>query len=113
MLKNARSELMTLTARQTAALAAAFTKKGTWYGNRNNTGGAYRRMCLRLADDGLVNENAPFPITVKGMVVLRDVWARRWGKHGCMAYQMDLEAVEKALAEVPDLANTARRKLAA
>lgn len=105
---------MQLTAVQQKALEAAFKKGGAWYAKRGTSmGGAYRRMCLRLVEMGLVAEDAPFPITVKGLVVLRDAWARRWGKRGCMADQLDLEAVERALADVPYLADQARRKLAA
>jgi len=105
---------MQLTVTQQKALEAAFKKNGAWYGSRGNQmGGAWRRMCLRMAESGLVSDTAPFPITMAGLVVLRDTYLRRWGKHGCMAYQLDLEAVEKALADFPALAAAAERKLAA
>ena len=105
---------MQLTATQTKALEAAFKKNGAWYGSRGNQmGGAWRRMCLRMAEAGLVAETAPFPITMAGLVALRDVYLKRWGRHGCMAYQMDLETVDKALAEFPALADMARRRFAA
>lgn len=94
---------MTLTKKQVAALNAAFTKGGAWYGRKGGlAGGAYRRMCFRLADLGLVSENPPYPITQAGLNVLRDERAKRWADHGSMATLLDLEAVEKALAEFPD-----------
>jgi hypothetical protein len=60
-------------------------------------GGAYRRMCLRLAKENLLSPKPPYPITLKGMLALRDACKARWAKDGCMAYQQDLEEVERAL----------------
>lgn len=105
---------MNLTKKQTEALVASFKKGGAVYGRRGNLmGGAYTRMCHRLVEMGLVGENPPHAITVKGLVVLRDLWARRWGKQGCMAYLEDLRSVEAALATVPDLAKRAEERLSA
>lgn len=105
---------MKLTVNQQKALAFAFKKGGAWYGQRGSrAGGAYSRMCERMADMGLVGRDGPHGITVKGLVVLHDLWRARWARHGCMAYQMDLQEVEAALADVPHLAARAREKLAA
>lgn len=88
-----------LTPRQKTALAAAFKKGGAWYGLRGSSaGGAYRRMCERLAALGLLQSRAPYEITPRGLIALRDIWAARWARHGCMAYQIDIEAVEAAVS---------------
>lgn len=87
-----------LTKQQFAALWAAFDKDGAWYGRRGGAmGGAYRRMCNRLADQKLVSASAPFPITRDGMKVLHEACRVRWAKSGCMAYQDDLKQVETAM----------------
>jgi hypothetical protein len=93
--------MTTLTKQQFKALWAAFKKNGAWYGRTGGAmGGAYRRMCKRLADQHLVSASAPYPITRKGMVALHDACRVRWAKSGCMAYQDDLNEVEAALKAV-------------
>lgn len=90
---------MQITPNQKKALAAAFKMGGAWYGRRGScAGGAYARMCKRMADLGLLSANAPYDITHDGLVALRDLWAKRWAIHGCEAYRLDLEAVEARLA---------------
>jgi hypothetical protein len=61
-----------LTARQVAALKAARDKGGAVYGRGRAglMGGAYRRMCERLAERGLVEDRPPFPITDAGRAAL-------------------------------------------
>lgn len=89
-----------LTPTQFKALWAAFDRNGAWYGRQGGAmGGAYRRMCLRMAEGklALVSRQPPYPITVTGMRVLREACHARWAKHGCMAYQDDLKKVEDAL----------------
>lgn len=89
---------MHFTSNQKRALAAAFKNGGAWYGHRgSNAGGAYRRMCERLANLGLLQSVAPYEITPRGLAALRDIWDARWRRHGCVAYQLDLEAVEAAV----------------
>lgn len=103
---------MKITKRQAQALEAAFKKNGAWYANRGSLmGGAYRRLCLHLVELNLVNEKPPYSITVTGLVVLRDRWAKRYAAHPCMAYQDDLKEVEAAIAEVPLMAKRAAEKL--
>ena len=95
---NRVSTAQKLTPTQKKALAAAFKKGGAWFAHRgSNAGGAYRRMCARLAGLGLLETRAPYAITPLGLLALRDIWAARWARHGCMAYQLDLEAVEAAI----------------
>lgn len=97
-MSNRISTTQRLTPTQKKALAAAFKKGGAWFAHRgSNAGGAYRRMCARLAGLGLVETRAPYAITPLGLLALRDIWAARWARHGCMAYQLDLEAVEAAI----------------
>lgn len=88
-----------LTPTQKKALAAAFKKGGAWFAHGgSNAGGAYRRMCARLAGLGLLETRSPYVITHHGLLALRELWAARWARHGCIAYQLDLEAVEAAIA---------------
>jgi hypothetical protein len=69
---------------QIKALVFGFLKKGASYAPGFRTGGAYRRMCERLAADEYLGEHPPFPITVKGLVALRELAAgqsrRRYAK---------------------------------
>ncbi len=96
---------MNLTKNQQAALAGAFTKGGAWYAKRGSSaGGAYYRMCRRLADMGLLTEHGPYEITPKGLSALRDIRSRKWGKHGSMATLADLEAVDAALRALKESA---------
>src|SRR5690606_35624467 len=89
-----------LTKAQTKALEAAFAKGGAWYGLKGSrAGGAYYRMCGRLASLGLVENSGPHPITLKGLQALRDIRAKRWAHHGSMATLIDLEKVEAAIAK--------------
>lgn len=107
-LANDLKAVMDLTTRQEQALAAAFKQGGAWYGKRGNLmGGAYLRLCHRLAALGLVNEDAPYAITVTGLIVLRNLRAQRFAKRSCMAYQDDLRDVEAALAKFPRAAQQA------
>jgi hypothetical protein len=89
---------------QIKALTYAFEKDGALYAPHTLKGGAFRRCCERLVAEGLLGEDPPFGITMRGLVALRDVRAVRWGNHGCMAYLDDLKAVEAALAKFPALA---------
>lgn len=61
-----------LTARQIDALRAARDKAGAIYGKgrKSGMGGAYRRMCERLAERGLVEDHPPFRITDAGRAAL-------------------------------------------
>ena len=87
-----------MTKTQFKALWAAFKKNSAWYGRTGGAmGGAYRRMCQRMATEGLVSASAPYPITRKGMIALRDACRTRYAKSGCMAYLDDLRDVENAL----------------
>lgn len=89
-----------LTKRQAEALWMAFRKGGAWDAHKGSkAGGAYARMCRHLAEQGLLANNAPYPITTKGLSALRDEKARRWALHGSMATLLDMEKVEAALAE--------------
>lgn len=86
---------MTITPAQFKTLWASF--KGR---HPNNTGiarvgGSHARMVVRMKIDGLYN--GLYQITPKGMQVLRDACHARWAKHGCMAYQQDLQEVERAM----------------
>lgn len=103
---------MTFTERQVDALKAAFKKNGAVYVRGNGMGGAYRRMLERMADDGYLAEYAPFPITLKGLIALRDYHRARWGESGCEAYRLDLEEVEKACAEFPHMVGHLEKKAA-
>lgn len=68
---------MPLTKPQKRALWAAFEKNGAIYGKHgSNAGGAYRRMCERLAEQRLVNDSPPFPITLKGMHALLEAYTQ-------------------------------------
>jgi hypothetical protein len=88
-----------MTKQQFNALWSAFKAGGAWYGRRGGAmGGAYRRLCERLAAQGIVSRNPPYPITRKGLDALRDACRVRWAKDGCIAYQQDLEEVEAAIA---------------
>lgn len=89
---------MKLTKPQFNAMWSAFKAGGAWYGRRGGAmGGAYRRLCDRLAAQGLVSSNPPYPITRKGLDALCDACRARWAKSGCMAYQQDLVEVEAAI----------------
>ncbi|NTI22394.1 hypothetical protein G6M87_11045 [Rhizobium rhizogenes] len=93
--------MRTFTEAQTRALVAAFEKKGAWYGRTGRLmGGSWRRMCERLAADGLVHDSAPFQITFKGLEALREIRLRKFGKHGCEAFRLDLEKVTAAIQEL-------------
>ena len=61
-----------LTSRQIQALVAARDKGGAVYGRGHASlmGGAYRRMCEKLALAGLVEDFPPFPITDLGRQAL-------------------------------------------
>lgn len=62
---------MKLTAPQFAALKAAHNNNGAFYGNTpSHVGGAYRRMCRRLAGLGLLDEKPPHRITNAGLRAL-------------------------------------------
>lgn len=88
-----------VTSRQLQALEAAFEKGGAWYGLKGSrAGGAYSRLCGRLAMLGLVERNSPYAITIKGMEVLRYRRAVKYAKHGSMASLLDLEKVDEAIA---------------
>ncbi len=86
-----------LTKPQFEVLWAAFKKNGGAYARGNRMGGARRRMMERMAKESLLNDNPPFPITLKGMRALHAACEARYRKHGCMAYLDDLKEVEKAL----------------
>lgn len=87
-----------MTKQQFNALWSAFKAGGAWYGRRGGAmGGAYRRLCERLAAQGFVSRNPPYPITRKGLDALCDVCRARWAKGGCVAYQDDLAEVEAAI----------------
>ncbi|MDH4746650.1 hypothetical protein OMP43_21725 [Sphingomonas sp. CBMAI 2297] len=89
-----------LTAKKKVALGAAFKQGGAWYGLRGSrAGGSYSRMCRQLAAIGLVERGSPYPITLRGMEVLRGIWDARWRRDGCYAYLLDLEAVDAAIAK--------------
>lgn len=64
---------MTLTKRNIEALIAARDKGGAIYLRGTRAGGAKRRMCERLAIEGLVHEYPPFPITEKGLRALSEI----------------------------------------
>jgi len=84
-----------LTKQQFAALWSAYKCKGAWYGRTGGLmGGAYRRLCKRLAEGHLVSASAPYPITIRGMRVLQKACQKRWAKDGCLAYQQDLAELE-------------------
>lgn len=88
-----------MTKTQFAALWAAWKKNGAWFGRKGGAmGGSYRRMCERMAKDGLISAMAPYPITVKGMRHLREACAARWIDEGRMAYWDDLKEIEVAMA---------------
>lgn len=96
---------------QMKALTAAFKKNGALYARGSSrAGGAFRRCAQRLADQGYLSDTPPFPITVKGLMALRDVRAARFGRRGCEADRLDLEEVEVALADVPHMAEYTARK---
>ncbi len=89
-----------LTTRQKEALAAAFYKGGAWYalaGSR--AGGSFSRLCDRLAGLGLVEAGAPHPITLAGLIVLRDLRAIKYARHGSMADMKRLDEIETAIAK--------------
>jgi hypothetical protein len=88
---------MTLSKPQFKALWTAFKKGGAAYVSTSRMGGANRRMIERMANLNLLNEDPPFPITLKGMRALHSACRERWAKRGCMAYQDDLKEVETAL----------------
>jgi len=88
---------MNLTKPQFNALWAAFKKGGGHYAPGGNMGGAKRRMLSRMAKANLLNDNPPYPITLKGMRTLYEACKTRWALDGCMAYLEDLKEVEKAL----------------
>jgi hypothetical protein len=90
---------------QIKALTYAFEKNGALYApGALRAGGAFRRCCERLATEHLLADDPPFAITIRGLKALRDIRAAKWSRHGCMAYQHDLEKVDAALAEFPALA---------
>ena len=89
---------------QIKALTYGFEKGGALYAPHTLMGGAFRRCCEGLVKRGLLNDQAPFGITMRGLVALRDIRAKKWADHGCMAYLDDLKKVEAALAEFPTLA---------
>lgn len=91
---------MELTKPQFKALWAAFKKDGAMYASVGRMGGGYRRMCERMAEQNLLNDCPPFPITLKGMRTLHAACKARWAKSGCMAYQDDLREVESALGSL-------------
>jgi hypothetical protein len=95
---------------QVKALEWGFRADGALRAPGTRMGGAYRRCCERMVDQGLLGETPPMAITIKGLVALRDVWGRRAADHRCLAYQDDLRAVEAALAEFPTLAARAGGK---
>jgi hypothetical protein len=61
-----------LTAQQRRALEAARDQGGAWYGSKGlgRAGGAYARMCERLAERGLVEAKPPYAITAEGLAAL-------------------------------------------
>jgi hypothetical protein len=89
---------------QTKALDYAFDKGGAIYAPHTLMGGAFRRCCERLVAQGLLNDEPPFGITMRGLVALRDIRAKKWADRGCIAYLDDLKKVEAALAQFPALA---------
>lgn len=92
--------MTTYTPAQIKALNAAFEKKGAVFARGSRAGGAYFRCIERMVDLGLLDGDPPYPITTKGLQALRDVRAKKWAAHGCVAYQEDLSRVEAALALV-------------
>lgn len=92
---------------QIKALTYGFKKGGALYAPHTLMGGAFRRCCERLVSQGLLNDDPPFGITMRGLNVLRDIRAKKWADSGCMAYLDDLKEVEAALAEFPGLAERA------
>lgn len=104
--------MTTYTKSQIKALNYAFDKAGALYAPHVLMGGAFRRCCERLVEQGLLGDEPPFAITMRGLLALRDIRAAKWADHGAMAYLDDLKKVESALAEFPDLAAYAKRTAA-
>jgi hypothetical protein len=86
---------------QVKALEWGFKADGALRAPGARMGGAYRRCCERLVDQGLLGETPPMGITIKGLVALRGVLERRFADNGHMANMTELQAVEAALAEFP------------
>lgn len=87
-----------ITDAQFKALWAAFKRQGAMYGRTGGLmGGAYRRMCERMARERLLNDRPPFTITLKGMHALHDACRARWAKSGSMADQQNLTEVEAVM----------------
>jgi hypothetical protein len=91
---------MNLSKPQFKALWAAFTKGGAVYNGTRRMGGGFRRMVDRMAEQNLLSEYPPFPITIKGLRSLHAACEARYRKDACMAYLDDLRAVEKALGSL-------------
>lgn len=66
-----------LTKQQRYALMATFTKGAAFYGVRRRAGGAYARMCQRLAERGYLDAQPPHALTPKGREALGGVKVRR------------------------------------
>lgn len=93
----------TYTKSQIKALNYAFDKGGALYAPHVLMGGAFRRCCERMVDQGLLGDEPPFGITMRGLRILRDIRTAKWAGHSAMAYLDDLKKVEAALAEFPTL----------
>lgn len=59
-----------LTVRHWLALRAARDKGGAYLATVNKTGGAWRRMCVRMAEMGLLDAAPPFALTEAGRIAL-------------------------------------------
>ena len=88
---------MSVTKQQFEVLQAAFKKNGGAYAKGSRRGGAKNRMIDRMVEKSLLDGSPPFPITLKGLHVLRDACEKRYYKMSCVAYLDDLREVEKAL----------------
>jgi hypothetical protein len=86
-----------LTKPQAKALWAAFAHNNALNTRTGRMGGANRRMVERMAADNLLNDNPPFPITLKGMRALESHLRAVWARDGRVSDLADLTRVEDAL----------------
>lgn len=66
-----------MTPRQLQALQYAVEKGGAAYVPGRRMGGATRRMIVRMAADGLLEQSAPFPATERGITEFRAIVATK------------------------------------
>lgn len=89
---------------QIKALSYACDKGGALYAPHTLMGGAFQRCCERLVKQGLLGDEPPFDITIRGLLALRDIRVAKWANYSCMAYLEDLKQVEAKIAQFPHFA---------